>query len=92
MAFGSSYGGYITSLMGKYAPFTFSLIIDNSGFCVSSLYEVVGEKTGGYNGAIARYINNKRYEIPVVTDTIWSIDETSEYYFSDAHTVALHKK
>ena len=30
--FGSSYGGYIALLLGKYAPNTFRMIIDNSGF------------------------------------------------------------
>jgi len=42
IAFGTSYGGYIASLMAKYAPNTFSLVIDNSGFCVAQLQEVFG--------------------------------------------------
>ena len=33
VAYGSSYGGYIAQLLGKYAPHTFSAIIDN---CVAS--------------------------------------------------------
>ncbi len=32
IAFGSSYGGYVALLLGKYAPRTFSMIVDNSGF------------------------------------------------------------
>ena len=39
-AFGSSYGGYIALLLGKLAPATFRLIVDNSGFvrAENSLY------------------------------------------------------
>lgn len=85
IAFGTSYGGYIASLMGKYAPNTFSLVIDNSGFCVTQLQEVFGGQVGGIGGASVRYVNDKRYEIPYVSSTLWSLDETSKYYFSDAN-------
>lgn len=85
IAFGSSYGGYIASLMAKYAPNTFSLVIDNSGFCVTQLQEIFGGQVGGAGGAYARYINNTRYEIPFTTNTLWSLDETSKYYFSDSN-------
>ncbi|OCA96800.1 DUF2920 family protein [Clostridium beijerinckii] len=84
IAFGTSYGGYIASLMAKYAPHTFSLVIDNSGFCVAQLQEVLGGQVGGAGGAIVRYLNNTRYEIPYVANTLWSLDETSEYYFGDS--------
>jgi hypothetical protein len=43
---GTSYGGYIASVMGKYAPYTFSLIINNSGFSVAQLSEILGSKMG----------------------------------------------
>lgn len=85
IAFGTSYGGYIASLMAKYAPNTFSLVIDNSGFCVAQLQEIFGGIVGGVGGAMVRYENNKRYELPFVTNTLWSLDETSNYYFSDAN-------
>lgn len=86
IAFGTSYGGYIASLMAKYAPNTFSLVIDNSGFCVTQLQEVFGGQVGGgAGGAIVRRINDRRYEIPYVANTLWSIDETSEYYFADSN-------
>ncbi|MEI6559308.1 MAG: DUF2920 family protein [Rhodospirillaceae bacterium] len=35
-AFGTSYGGYIALLLGKYAPGTFRMIVDNSGFARSN--------------------------------------------------------
>lgn len=81
IAFGSSYGGYIVSLMGKITPNTFSLIIDNSEFCKAQLEEIYGKGRKALN----RYVNDRRYEIPIITDTIWSNDESSEFYFSDAH-------
>lgn len=85
ISFGSSYGGYISLLMAKYAPNTFSLIIDNSGFCVSDLHEIFGGIVGGAGGSFPKYVDGKRYEIPFTTNTLWSLDETSEYYFSDSH-------
>lgn len=85
MAFGTSYGGYVASLMAKYAPQTFSLVIDNSGFCLSQLQEILGGKFGGATGSIPRYLNGRRYEIPINASTLWSTDETSDLYFSDAH-------
>lgn len=85
IACGTGYGGYIASLLGKYAPFTFSLIIDNSGFCLADTTEIWGGAIGRVNGAFARSIDGQRYEIPIAADTLWSIDETSPYYFSDAH-------
>lgn len=85
IAFGTSYGGYIASLMGKYAPNTFSLVIDNSGFCVAQLQEIFGGLVGGVGGSVVRYVKDKRYEIPITTNTLWSLDETSKYYFSDAN-------
>jgi hypothetical protein len=85
IAFGTSYGGYIASLMGKYAPNTFSLIIDNSGFCISQLQEILGYQLGGVTGAIPMYKDGRRYEIPINAKTLWSLDETSDLYFSDSH-------
>lgn len=85
IAFGTSYGDYVASLMAKYAPNTFSLVIDNSGFCVTQLQEVFGGQVGGMGGAMVRYINDKRYEIPYATTTLWSLDETSKYYFADSN-------
>jgi len=85
IAFGTSYGGYIASLMAKYAPNTFSLVIDNSGFCVAQLQEVFGGQVGGVGGSYPKFVNEKRYEIPFTTSTLWSLDETSKFYFSDAH-------
>ncbi len=84
-AFGSSYGGYIASLMSKYAPNTFAMIIDNSGFSRIQNAEVFGNKAGEISGSFPKIIDGKRYEIPFSAGTIWSTNEESKYYFSDNH-------
>ena len=85
MAVGAGYGGYIASLLGKFAPFTFSLIIDVSGYCAAELGEVFGGAVGRAGLGLVRDVDGAKYVIPIVTDTIWSFDDTAEYYFSDAH-------
>ena len=85
IAFGTSYGGYIALLMAKYVPHTFAAVIDNSGFCLTQLREIFSNRSDTSGVTYPRMIRGKRYEIPVVVDTLWSEDETSEYYFSDAH-------
>ena len=84
--FGTSYGGYVAMLMGKFAPFTFSVIIENSGFSVTQIKDIFSNRIDGSAGiTYPRTINGKRYEIPVVVDTLWTEDETSSFYFSDAN-------
>lgn len=85
IAYGSSYGGYVALMLGKIAPKTFSLIIDNSGFCYTDLKEVFGGMVEGIGGSFSKEINGRRYQIPITRNTIWSLDEMSENYFSDAH-------
>ncbi|WP_027937322.1 DUF2920 family protein [Anaeroarcus burkinensis] len=85
IAFGTSYGGYISCLMAKYAPHTFSLVIENSGFCVTQLNKIFGGDFNGTSGSFSKNINGKRYEIPFVNKAFWSHDETSPNYFSDSH-------
>ena len=85
VAMGAGYGGYIASLAAKLAPFTFSQIIDVSGYCMTELSEVFGGLIGRASMGFNREIEGERYTIPLITGTIWSVDELSEYYFSDAH-------
>lgn len=85
IAYGSSYGGYIANLMAKYAPNTFSLVIDNSGFCVAQLNEILGSQINSPSGSTVAYVDNRRYEIPYNSSTVWSIDETSPNYFGDSN-------
>ncbi|MCL2766152.1 MAG: DUF2920 family protein [Peptococcaceae bacterium] len=85
VAMGSGYGGYVASLMGKFAPFTFSAIIDVSGYCFTEWGEVFGGTVGRAGIGLSREIDGSQYVIPIVTDTIWSVDEMATFYFSDAH-------
>jgi len=82
IAFGSSYGGYIALLLAKYAPYTFSAVIDNSGFVRPSMNNVAGVDLI-YNANIREFCG---VAYPWVIDNLWRIhDELSPYYFSDAH-------
>ncbi len=81
---GTSYGGYIALLMAKFAPHTFNVVIDNSGFVMaqfSEIYPSVVRASGSY----ARNIDGIRYEVPVAASSIWENDELSYFYFSDAN-------
>lgn len=94
---GTSYGGYIGLLMGKYAPNTFNLIIDNSGF-VATQYSEIFPSMVQSSASYMRMIDGIRYEIPVSTQSLWESDEFSERYFSDSHrmirnlTISSHWK
>jgi hypothetical protein len=81
---GTSYGGYIALLIGKFAPHTFNFIIDNSGFIATQFSEIHPSLVSS-SSSYMRMINGKRYEIPVSTKSIWENNEFSKNYFSDAH-------
>ena len=82
IALGTSYGGYIALLLGKYAPNTFSVIIDNSGFVNAHLTYVVGDElldcgefNMDFNGLRAGFVTNSPWTI---------LDESSPGFFSDS--------
>jgi pimeloyl-ACP methyl ester carboxylesterase len=82
--FGSSYGGYIANLMSKYAPNTFSLVIDNSGLARVLLRDVLsGELLDGEQGREISYGNDK-VVFPFSPSYPWTLNEQSPAYFSDA--------
>lgn len=85
IAYGSSYGGYIAMLCGKFAPDTFSVIIDNSGFSRAEMNYIVGREIL-VNDYVQRVSwNNKIYTIPFAFNNPWTImDETSPTYFGDS--------
>lgn len=86
IAYGSSYGGYIAMLCGKFAPNTFSVIIDNSGFSRSCLKHIVGREILESDYAATVNYNNKIYNVPFAYNNPWTImDETSPHYFGDSH-------
>lgn len=86
IAFGSSYGGYISILMGKFAPHTFSTIIDNSGFSRIRPEDILDSEIVCEGNAIRTYkINDKVYNFQVSVKNPWTIKhEDSPYYLSDS--------
>lgn len=84
VVFGSSYGGYIANLMSKFAPNTFSLVIDNSGFShvllrdilTAELHEGEQWREIGYGEASVHF--------PFAPVYPWTLNELSPAYFSDA--------
>jgi hypothetical protein len=80
---GSSYGGYIANLIGKFAPNTFSTIIDNSGFVKANIRHVTSQESLIKTGAYGSFISLNCY---VAHDSLWTlINENSSHYFSDDH-------
>ncbi|MGF6353353.1 hypothetical protein ABIE27_001262 [Paenibacillus sp. 4624] len=86
IAYGSSYGGYIAMLCGKFAPDTFSVIIDNSGFSRSEMKYIAGRELLESDFAVTVNVKNKSFTLPLAYNNPWTImDETSPHYFGDSH-------
>lgn len=88
VAYGSSYGGYIALLMGKYSPNTFSVIIDKAGFSRTLVKHIVGGEVHEADYLVRLIIEGSPYPfiIHCGCNNPWTIeDETSRYYFSDSH-------
>lgn len=81
--FGSSYGGYIANLMSKYAPHTFSLVIDNSGFARVLLRDVLSAEL--LDGEQKREISygESKVTFPFTPAYPWTLNERASSYFSD---------
>jgi pimeloyl-ACP methyl ester carboxylesterase len=73
---GTSYGGYIASLMAKLAPRTFRMVVDNSGFSSAEddRIGVLGGQTLRLNGIAAQCQSVWH----------WTFDESAPNYFSEA--------
>jgi len=84
IVYGTSYGGYMALLMGKFAPQTFSVVIDNSGFVCTSIDYIVAKELSGKSGDFGIFINKMNVKVSV--DNPWTImNETSPYFFADSH-------
>ena len=77
-AFGTSYGGYVALLLGKYAPNTFRMIIDNSGFSKATL-DVYGD----------RYFKTQLGPLTVYAHEpmVWSSDPRNPGFFAPPHAM-----
>lgn len=82
--FGSSYGGYIANLMSKYAPNTFSMVIDNSGFLRSQLTDLLQEDLSDGYAVKDIAVGESSLGFPIIPTFPWNLDEMSSGYFSDA--------
>ncbi|MGE5418050.1 MAG: DUF2920 family protein [Acidobacteriota bacterium] len=87
VAYGSSYGGFIAWLMGKYAPHTFSVIVDNSGYSQAIISEVAAHELLPVEGnpIMSIEIGNVNYNLNGVRMQPWTV-MSEEYpgYFSDS--------
>ena len=82
--FGTSYGGYIANLMSMYAPNTFSLVIDNSGFARVLLRDILSAEL--LDGEQQREISygESKLTFPFTPSYPWTLNEIAPTYFSDA--------
>ncbi len=88
MAYGSGYGGYIALLLGKFAPHTFSVIMERGAYCRSELKHIAcGEvMEADYIYSFAIRFSDLRFTIAAGSKNPWTIeDELSLAYFSDSH-------
>ncbi|WP_167568819.1 DUF2920 family protein [Brevibacillus migulae] len=81
IAYGSSYGGYIALLLGKLAPHTFSVVIDNSGYSKASIHNLCCKD---FNTGSEVY-RDANVTIRGVSQEPWTLlNESDPYYFSDS--------
>jgi hypothetical protein len=77
-AFGTSYGGYIASLMVKLAPRTFRMVVDNSGF--SSAEDDIWNVYG-----MAKWFSPEGVAMNTFMTAAFSQDVKAPNFFSPAH-------
>lgn len=81
-AFGSSYGGYIASLLLKFLPNTFALAIDNSGFSKTSMHELNYLESGRFNRGGK---SHNGIDFSVIPRPVWTTkNPDSPHYFRPA--------
>lgn len=88
IAFGNGYGGYIAMLMAKYAPHTFSLIVEREAYSRVELKHVVSGELIEPDHIFAFDIEGTglKFTIASTCNNPWTIeDESSPQYFSDSH-------
>lgn len=88
IVYGSGYGAYIAMLMGKFAPNTFSIIIDKEGYCRAELKHIAcGEvMEPDYVYAFNIRFSDLKFTIAAGSNNPWTIEnEMAGSYFSDSH-------
>lgn len=88
IAYGKGYGAYVALLLGKFAPNTFSVVIDREGYSRSELKHIAcGEfMDSDYVYAFNIRFSDIKFTITSGSNNPWTIeDELSPSYFSDSH-------
>ena len=87
LAFGKRYGAYIALLMGKYAPHTFSTIVDREAYSRVELKHVVSGEIMEADYLFSFDLNNyMKFYIASACNNPWTIEnESVPQYFSDSH-------
>ncbi len=79
--FGSSLGGYLAQMCAKFAPNTFCLVADNSGFAHIPPEEIFPKEFNAYQRLV---IDNNSYNITIgaFSESFYSNNSTDEFFFS----------
>jgi len=88
IAYGVNYGGYIALLLGKYAPHTFSVVLDKNGYTRAVLKHIVcGEvMEADYEAVLDIGDSERKLRVGWGFNNPWTIEnERSPSYFSDSH-------
>lgn len=80
IAFGSSHGGYIANLMAKFAPNSFSAVLDNSSYACAPLPYVVGRQLGCHEFLATMTLN---IAIACFVVSPWRLHPNEKNFFSD---------
>lgn len=86
--YGKNYGGYIAYLMAKFAPNTFTAVIEREGYSKAELRHIVGGEIMEPDTEIRLNIQGYDHDFTIAcaADNPWTIEnEDSPNYFSDAH-------
>ncbi|EAI9065352.1 DUF2920 family protein [Campylobacter lari] len=76
---GKSYGGYISLLISKIAPWYVDGVIDNSGEAMLLLNYVIGKDLNN----VDIFYHGQNYIIGAYLKTLWNADRNSSYCFKD---------
>lgn len=78
---GGSYGGYLSLLCAKIAPFYIDAVVDNSGVVLPYLPHLIGRASG-----VPEFIfNNEHYILACFVKKMWSMDANSPYALKPEH-------
>ncbi|MCV3525396.1 DUF2920 family protein [Campylobacter lari] len=76
---GKSYGGYLSLLIAKIAPWYIDGVIDNSGEAMLLLGYIIGKDLNNVDA----FYHGQNYTIGAYLKTLWNADRNSPYCFKD---------